>query len=85
MIKTKTASGIMEVINHGTNRIDLTNNILLQMGYPTEFHFKEDGARNDKPSIVIIIRTGFTDIAGEMSLNTLNECLNEVGYKIIEK
>lgn len=76
----------MTVYDHGTDKIDLSHLPYYTLELrPTEFHFKIDGAKDDKPSICIIMG-GIPGnlVFGEMSLNTLDECLNEVGYKIVK-
>lgn len=78
----------MNVVNHGKGQIDLRH--LGKDAYrakPTEFHFKENGAIDDGPSIAIVMSAVGIGISifGEMSITTLQECLDEVGYTLIKK
>lgn len=78
----------MVVYDHGADKIDLTHLGHAMELRPIEFHFKKDGAKDDKPSISIVMKGISTVVVitafGQMSLNTLDECLSAVGYKIVK-
>lgn len=78
----------MTVTNHHNGKIDLRH--LGKNAFeavPIEFHYKEDGTIDDLSSIAIVMNVIELEVNvfGEMSLNTLKECLNEVGYDIVKK
>lgn len=54
--------------------------------YPTILHLLPQGAINEKPSFAMegvhYYGAGKITIIGQLSLETLKHCLNEVGYKI---
>ena len=75
-----------KTFNHGKDIIRLTSmpGKKIIEGMPTELHFKEDGALNNTPSFAIIIQdVNGNKVVGQISLQMLNEGLNELGYKII--
>ena len=73
-------------VNHGTGPIDLRHLGAADEMRPTEIHLKEDGAIGDKPSFTIVMTAlGRTPKFGQLSLEMLNEALNELGYEIIKK
>ena len=75
----------MKVFNHGKNLITLTD-VNVPAYVPIELHFKEDGSVTDGPTFAIVLAgpTG-SNIFGELSLETLGECLDELGYHILKK
>lgn len=76
----------MKVVNHKKGKVDLTS-LGTNIGeyYPTELHYKSDGAIGDKPSFTIVMREpNGSSVYGQFSLDTLNECLKELGYKSIK-
>lgn len=75
----------IEVFNHGKNPINLTHiKSSLILGACKEFHFKEDGSVYNKPSITMVHQLANHNamVYAEMTLETLTECLNELGYEI---
>ncbi len=54
---------------------------------PRELHFKEDGAIDDSPSLTMVLNhsTAPYKFYGQFTLNTLIECLDELGYTITKK
>ncbi len=76
-------------IDHGTKKIDLGHlfkgNKSTYIGRPTEIHHKADGAIGDKPSFCIVMVGHTAVMAGEISLNMLNDGLNDIGYEIVCK
>lgn len=52
----------------------------------TEMHHKADGAIDDSPSFAFVLwHPVERNIVGQISLNTLTECLNELGYTLHKK
>lgn len=49
---------------------------------PTEIHLKENGAKNNKPSLCIVMEIPgqVPKVYGQISIAMLNEALNELGY-----
>lgn len=76
----------IEVINHGKNQIDLRHIGSTAMeARPTELHFKENGSLDDSPSLAIVMQlVSGQNVFAQLSLKTLQECLNELGYEIKE-
>ena len=78
-------------IDHGTGRIDLThlkNN--LSVLRPVEIHHKSDGSIKNGLSFCIVMMEwpvlGMPrHVSGEISLEMLNNGLNDIGYTIIKK
>lgn len=76
----------IKVFNHGKNPIDLTHLENPIHFSPKELHFKANGTLNGKPSLVMVMEDRFKNVVwGEFSLNSLMDCLDELGYEIIEK
>lgn len=50
---------------------------------PIALHFKEGGSITDEPSIAIEMTNGLIGVIGQMSLKTLKEGLEELGYTIL--
>jgi len=76
-----------KTFNHGTDPIRLVSEPgkKIAEGMPTELHLKEDGALNNTPSLAIIIRDiEGNRIVGQISLQMLNDGLNELGYQIVK-
>lgn len=72
----------IRVFNHGKGKIEIPSPILSE-AIPVELHFKEDGALNNKPSFAMVMTAPILGrIFGQLSLETLQECLNELGYSI---
>lgn len=75
-----------KAFDHGTGRIDLTKHEGLKMMRPVEIHHKQDGSVKDEPSFAIVMTSPFSSpVVGEISLEMLNDGLNEIGYEIIRK
>lgn len=76
----------MTVKNHGEEKIDVSHipSIVLE-AVPTELHFKTNGALFDTPSIAIVMKVAHIHVIGEISLNTLSDCMDQLGYKIVKK
>ncbi len=72
----------LKAFNHGTKPIILEHNAIAAR--PTEIHYKSDGAVGDKPSFAIVMepRIPHIKIVGELSLEMLNNALQEIGYEI---
>ena len=47
-------------------------------------HFNQNGTINDKPTLAIIMELCNIGVYGQISLATLNDCFNQVGYEIKE-
>lgn len=74
----------MKVFNHGNEQIDLSGiGVTSKECVPTELHHKNNGSVDEKPSFVIVMKmpSGLS-VYGQLSLETLSECLNELGYNI---
>ena len=52
---------------------------------PVELHMKEDGDNGDEPSFAIVMVGRKGSAVGQFSLNTIRDCLNQLGYDIIKK
>lgn len=86
MIETKVTE--MTVRNWGTQQIETKYRPLPCV--PLFFHYKSDGAVDDQPSIAIESSFHVTtesdlvtySVIGEMSINTLKQCLEALGYTI---
>lgn len=74
-------------INHGTGQIDLTHHKEIEEFSPVEIHLKEDGSLKNEPSFAIVLTSPYsrTQVFGQISLEMLNEGLDDVGYEIIKK
>ncbi len=80
----------MKVVNVGKGRFDLRDygpDVSIIHMVPTELHFKEDGALDDRPSLLVVLShpTVRHLVVGEMSLSTLSRCLEDLGYEIRKK
>lgn len=47
-----------------------------------ELHHKSDGARDDGPSFAIVLKNHTMTVCGEITLETLNDTLGQIGYEI---
>lgn len=76
-----------KAFNHGTGVIDLSHLDNVEEFRPVEIHMKEDGTLKNTPSFAIVLTSPFRQkvIVGQISLEMLNEGLNDIGYKIIKK
>lgn len=74
----------IKVVNHGNNQIDLRHIGSTSVeARPTELHFNINGSVKDNPTLAIVMRLpSGLNVFGQMSLETLEECLNELGYEI---
>lgn len=80
--------------NHGTSPVDLrplsSRKKVIQEFRPTEIHLKENGSKDDKPSIVIVMElpnhlgelSDTIAVYGQLSLRMLNDGLKDIGYEI---
>jgi len=72
-----------QAFDHGTGKIDLSQHQHLIQMKPVEIHHKEDGTKDDKPSFAIVMTSPVMDpVVGQISLEMLNEGLEDIGYKI---
>lgn len=72
------------VVNHGDGKIELKNlGSRYAAAIPVELHYKANGSLKDEPSFAMVMEmpTGFK-VYGEFSLQTLSDCLEELGYEI---
>jgi hypothetical protein len=76
-----------KAFNVGTGKIDLSHHQLgLTMMRSVEIYCKEDGSVKDEPTFSIVMTSPFSKpVFGEISLEMLNEGLNEIGFEIIRK
>lgn len=70
--------------NHGTGKIDVTDLQPAMEFRPSQLHMKEDGAKDNTPSFLIVMEHDLISykIYGQVSLKMLNKALGELGYKI---
>lgn len=75
-----------KAFDHGTDNVDLRSLGGMRLMRPVEIHHKADGSLKNEPSFTIVMK-GSLDfmVAGEISLEMLNEGLNEIGYQIIKE
>ena len=52
---------------------------------PVEIHLKEDGSKANEPSFCIVMTDFNNQVAGEISLEMLNDGLADIGYEIINR
>lgn len=72
-----------KAFDHKTGKIDLTHHSSVLNMLPIEIHHKEDGTYDDKPSFAIVLaRSNYPTIVGEISLKMLNDALKDIGYQI---
>jgi len=72
----------MKTFDHGTGMIDLSDKTSLVEMTPVELHIKRDGDKEDQPSLAVVMQLKNVYVVGQMSLKTLDDCLQELGYKI---
>jgi hypothetical protein len=68
--------------NVGKGVIDLREYPSAYQLRPTRIYLKENGAINDQPSFGILMEHPTQQVLGQLSLNMLNDGLNDVGYTI---
>lgn len=68
--------------NHKKEKVDLLHIRPLLLMRPTEVHLKEDGSVKDEPSLTIVMKRRDQSVAGEISLEMLNDGLADIGYTI---
>lgn len=75
-----------KAFNHGTGKIIIKHKEMIELK-PVEIHLKENGSIKDEPSFAFVLTRPDLETAvfGQISLEMLNESLNELGYKIVEK
>lgn len=72
--------------NHGKGLVDLRKHGKMQMMMPIEIHLKEDGSFKNEPTLtMVMIQLDTTPVCGEISLEMLNDGLNDIGYEIVRK
>lgn len=76
----------MKVINHGANPIDLSHiGSTSKEVRPVELHYNTNGSLNGTPTIAIVMEFEYgLKVYGQMSLDTLDDCMNQLGYEIKE-
>jgi hypothetical protein len=76
----------MKVVNHGAKPIDLRHiGSTAKEARLVELHFNTNGSIEEKPSLAIVMQLpSGLNIYGQMSLETLNDCLEQLGYEIRE-
>jgi len=77
----------MKVVNHGASTINLRHlgTDIIQM-MPSELHYKTNGSTSDGPSFAMVLQGPIgIYVVGQFTLDTLQECLGELGYEIKEK
>lgn len=78
--------GLRVVKNVGTNQIDLTHLGYASQIAPVELYLKEDGTLENGPSLCIVnVGAGYKHTFSQISIKTLNEALNKLGYEIKKK
>jgi hypothetical protein len=74
------------VIDHKTEKIDLTHLQSVIPMLPIEIHHKENGDIDNNPSFAVVMSSPnfpiLFNVVGEISLKMLNEALNQIGYEI---
>ena len=72
--------------NHGTDNVDLRHYKNITIMKPIEIHLKEDGSITDEPSLVVVLENSIQNnyVAGEISLEMLNNGLSDIGYKLVK-
>ena len=86
MIESEKNADFMAV-NHekGIIKLGLSQFTDVQQGKPVEIHFKDDGSVDNKPSLCLVIMTETTScVYGQISLEMLNNAIEQVGYKLIK-
>lgn len=80
-------SEFIKVTNHGANPMDLRHiGGTAKELRPTELHFNTNGSVDDKPTFAIVMQhPSGLNVYGQFSLNTLRDCLNELGFEISGK
>jgi hypothetical protein len=71
--------------NVGTGSIDLRHLVNGVEMRPTELHMKEDGDKEDKPVLAIVMtdpRNRYSAVFGQISLRMFNVALTKLGYQI---
>lgn len=76
-----------KAFNVGTGPINLTRWENIDQFRPVEIHLKENGSLKDEPSFAIILTSPYSKktIVGQISLEMLNDGLNDIGYEITKK
>ena len=82
------------VRNWGKNKINLrhlelisgVSSYTLEEGSITEVHFKEDASITDTPGCCLVITIPLKGcVYTQVTLDTLNDCLQEFGYQVVKK
>lgn len=70
----------------GKDKIDLSHHGNLQVMRPIELYIKQNGTKDDKPSLCIVMQHPFYfNAVGEVSLKMFNDALIQAGYNPIQK
>ena len=75
----------IETHHHGSKQIDLSHLPFPMELRPTEMHMNNTGSKTDKPTIAMVFTTIGITYYAQMSLQTLTDCLNELGYEVTKK
>lgn len=73
----------------GDDTIQIEAKGVTQEYRPTELHFKKTGTIDEKPSLAIVMDRQHSMLQvnqrayGQISLSTLKDCLNQLGYDIV--
>jgi hypothetical protein len=73
-------------INWGTKDIDFRNKPTSMEMMPIEVHLKEDGTKDNGPSLCIVMSLKALDLQtyGQISVEMFNEGLKDIGYKLVK-
>jgi len=73
-------------ISWGTKNIDFRNKQTAMEMVPIEVHLKEDGTKDNGPSLCIVMGLKVLDLQayGQISIEMFNEGLKDIGYKLIK-
>lgn len=72
-------------VDHGNNKIDLSHLQGRAFEFrPVEIHHKADDSVKDQPSFTIVMKHGYSNVYGQISLEMLNEALQDIGYRVIK-
>ena len=77
----------MNTFNHGKSQIKLNFPNATKHMRPIELHMREDGSLNNTPSFAMVMmnQTGTQFVVGQFSIETLTDCLDELGFTLTKK
>lgn len=85
LIKMEIETKVFKAFNHKLEKIDLSHHENVIEVRPTEIHLKENGSKTDESSFLIVSEhPSLPVMAAQISLEMLNEGLEQIGYKIIK-